>query len=243
MIWMGGGGSAICCQPAFWLLIFVASLGLVLAVGSTAGLARAAWFAGAAELAISRLVVVPAPLALREAVVRAGAGNVRCVDSVSADAFCAGLFRPRVYVTTALARRLGADELEAVLLHEAEHARRRDPLRRALSRGFAQGFFFLPILRWWSNHELESSEVRADRCAIDSIGPRPLAAALWALSDESGLGIVPAFAGTAELRVAQILGDPLPRRSPSAWLWVVSGAGLTGVAYLLSCPTSFLLTH
>jgi Zn-dependent protease with chaperone function len=35
-----------------------------------------------------------------------------------------------VFVTSGMVASLTAEELDAVLVHEAEHARRRDPLRR-----------------------------------------------------------------------------------------------------------------
>ena len=43
--------------------------------------------------------------------------------------FCAGLLRPRIYLSDGARRRLEPRALRAVLAHEAHHARRRDPLR------------------------------------------------------------------------------------------------------------------
>lgn len=48
-------------------------------------------------------------------------------------AWCAGLWRPRVFVSSALLHALSKEELEVVLAHEHHHARRRDNLRQLLA--------------------------------------------------------------------------------------------------------------
>src|SRR3984885_3279748 len=53
-------------------------------------------------------------------------------------AFCVGLFRPRVYVSTGAVAILDEAALSAVLAHERHHARRRDPLRLAAGRVLAR---------------------------------------------------------------------------------------------------------
>lgn len=237
------GTSAACCQPAFWVVVFLASLLTLGVLGLLAGLVVAAWHLWAVHSAIRALPTTETPPTLLDAARSAGLRGVNCIDSATADAFCAGALRPGVYVTTGLLQRLDAAELQAVLAHEAAHARRRDPLRRALARGVALSFFFVPLVRWWSRHDLEQSEVKADRRAIERVGRKPLAAALWRLDGEGGLSLTPAFGGAAELRVAQILGDPVPRRGPSPWIWLLSAAGLTGFAYLLFCPVAGLLSQ
>jgi Zn-dependent protease with chaperone function len=47
-------------------------------------------------------------------------------------AYCLGLLRPRVVVSSGLLERLDCPSLKAVLEHEASHRRRRDPLRQAI---------------------------------------------------------------------------------------------------------------
>ncbi|MEZ0291633.1 MAG: M56 family metallopeptidase, partial [Solirubrobacteraceae bacterium] len=44
-------------------------------------------------------------------------------------AFCTGLLRPQLFVSSGAVAALGEGELRAVVEHEAHHARRRDPLR------------------------------------------------------------------------------------------------------------------
>ena len=48
-------------------------------------------------------------------------------------AWCAGLWRPRIFLSSALVARLSEEDLDAVLAHESNHARRRDNLRRQLA--------------------------------------------------------------------------------------------------------------
>ena len=55
-------------------------------------------------------------------------------------AFCAGLLRPRVYVSTGALERLGEAELAAVVAHEAHHAARRDPLRLLVARAIGDAY-------------------------------------------------------------------------------------------------------
>jgi Zn-dependent protease with chaperone function len=55
------------------------------------------------------------------------------VDSPEAFAYCVGLWRPKVVVSTGLIRRLRPEQLRAVVAHEQEHALRRDNLRHALA--------------------------------------------------------------------------------------------------------------
>lgn len=55
--------------------------------------------------------------------------RIRVVGEGVAPACTRGLFRPRVEIDVALVEHLDDEELEAVLLHEVEHAQAKDPLR------------------------------------------------------------------------------------------------------------------
>ncbi len=131
-------------------------------------------------------------------------------------------------VSEGLVDRLNARELDAVLLHEDYHARRREPLIRATAEAAAEVLFFVPIARWWSRRRIETAELRADQAAVRRVGPRPVASALCTLG--SAARSQTAFAGVGELRVAQLLGDPLPPRRPTPRVVVSS---LLGAPFLL----------
>ncbi|MFI7134724.1 M56 family metallopeptidase [Nonomuraea sp. NPDC050153] len=150
-------------------------------------------------------------------------------------AFCSGLLRPRVYVT----RRLDGPELDAILLHESAHARRRDPLRRLLARAAGDVLFFLPLAAWWAERQVERSEVAADRFAIKRCGRKAVAAALVSVAAGPIAGAAApgtaAFNGAAQARLAQLLGDPPPRRRPSRARSLASLAGLLSAVGLMMC--------
>jgi hypothetical protein len=136
---------------------------------------------------------------------------------------------------------LRADELDAVLLHEESHRRRRDPLRQAVRQSAADVCFYVPLLRWWARYQHENAELHADRAALETVGRRPLAGALLAVGAASMPWGSAAFHGTAELRVAQVLDDPLPRRGPSFSLWFVSAAGVVSSLGLTWCLSQVLV--
>ena len=108
---------------------------------------------------------------------------VLVVPSRRSHAFCVGLLRPDVVVSDGLIERLSEAELRSVLAHERHHARRRDPLRRALVKAFCDGFWFIPALRTAARAQATVSELAADAVAMRSTGAQPLASALLAFED------------------------------------------------------------
>ena len=224
-------------------------VGIWLAGGAKVGLALAAWslLAWAARLAWlvhidARLVrTLPRsrslPSALQAALRRTGLARASCVVSELPIAFCTGAVRPIVIVSDGLVRCLRPVELEAVLLHERDHARRRDPLLRAATRAAADVLFYAPVVRWWSRWLAARAELRADRAAIGTMGRGPVAGALLAIGSQGGPSGAAAFAGIGQLRVAQLLGDPLPAEAPE---WSVLGITWVGV-YLAFVSTGCLV--
>ena len=99
-------------------------------------------------------------------------------------AFCAGLLRPTVVVSSSLARSLNPGPLAAVLAHEAAHARNRDPLRQILGYTIARGLWVVPAARRGAEHLRLRFELAADRVAVGFAGRRALAEALLALHAE-----------------------------------------------------------
>jgi hypothetical protein len=123
-------------------------------------------------------------------------------------AFCVGLRRPAVYVTTAAVEALDPQALQAVLLHEREHARRHDPLRFALTRVMCAALFFLPAVAALGEERRTLAEVRADEAATASTagGREGLARAMLTLSEQGGV---------EAQRVDQVLGLPHTWRFPA----------------------------
>ncbi len=118
------------------VVLAFAAMGLAVGAMTLRGTAREL----AAASAFSRRLAEPRPRPLSGALV---------IDDERPRAFCAGLFRPRVYIPSGAVALLDKTALNAVLAHEAHHARCRDPLRLAVSRVLAGALFFVPGL-----HEL-----------------------------------------------------------------------------------------
>jgi Zn-dependent protease with chaperone function len=228
-------GEAICRQTTMVGCLGVAVL-VVAALGLVAFTARAAWLAVGAHREVAALPVVPPPARLVAAARRAGLGEVACLDSPASSAFCAGLARPRVFVTSGMVATLGEAELDAVLVHEAEHARRRDPARRLAARAAAEVLFWLPLVGWWSKGRLEAADLAADRAAIQRVGRRSLARALRATAAPpapAAAGV--RFDGAGSARVAQLLGDQPPTRRPPLAACALSLLGLVVAVSLAMC--------
>lgn len=201
-------------QPSSWPRLLVLAVLPLLAIVLVAWIARLVFVLSRAARTVGRLPRADRlPARLRSSVARTGVQRVQCISSSLPIAFCAGAARPRIIVSEGLAEQLDDRELEAVLLHERQHLREREPVVRAACEAAAQVLVFFPLARWWSRRRIELAELRADQAALRRVGPRPVAAALFRLG--STVPAAAAFAGDTELRVAQLLGDPLPPQRPA----------------------------
>lgn len=165
--------------------------------------------------------------------------DVRIIASRRAHAFTIGFLRPRIYISAGLLDVLDERELLCVLAHERHHARRHDPLRRALVKAICDGFWFIPALRRTAVAHATVSELAADAVAMRSTGPQPLASALLAFEAHG-----PEGAGASSERVRFLLGEM--RRPGHAVALVTAGAILLALAgatvYLLRpVPTELCL--
>jgi Zn-dependent protease with chaperone function len=140
-------------------------------------------------------------------------------------AFCAGLVRPRVYISTAALDLLDRDALEAVLAHERQHALRLDPLRGAFGRVLAASLRVLPSVGELVRDERDLAELSADRAALDAAqdGRAALARAMLAFGDgrpaADAVAVDPA-------RVDFLLGRPPHWRFP-LMRWLAAVAAIT----------------
>jgi beta-lactamase regulating signal transducer with metallopeptidase domain len=144
------------------------------------------------------------------------------IADATPQAFCAGLFRPRVYLSTAALAVLDDAALGAVLAHERHHAHRRDPLRLATGRVLARALFFLPGLEALVERQQALAELSADESAVAATpsSRSALARAMLSFSDApanaDSVGIDPA-------RIDYLLGEPPSWRFPAV-LCVVAAA-------------------
>jgi protein TonB len=106
-----------------------------------------------------------------------------------------GAFRPRILLPRELVRALTEDELRAVLIHEAAHCRRRDPLLAHLQRMAQASFFFHPLLWPVLRRLRETAELACDEQVIAAgVCPGVYGRALGRTLQ---LGLRPAPAGSA----------------------------------------------
>ena len=232
-------GAGPCVGPAAgasdWMAVAIVAAGLLAATCGSVWVLRTAWLGVRCAREVNLIPFSTPPNHLRGLAEAVGIRRLRFIDEDVAAAFCAGLLRPSVYVSRDLLSKLNQPELHAVLVHEMEHARGFEPLRRAAWRAAAEIGFFVPLLGWVRAREIERSELEADQRAIDAIGAQSVASALWTLGSEPAPIGVAAFSGTVDLRVSQLLGDPLPRQLPQANLLISSVLGTVFALALMGC--------
>jgi beta-lactamase regulating signal transducer with metallopeptidase domain len=150
----------------------------------------------------------------------AGTGQAPAVD---------GLLRPRISLPRGIDRLLSAPELNAVLIHELAHARRRDNLLRLLHEIGQCGLWFHPLV-WITGSRLALyRELSCDEGVIERAQGRELVSALAKLAAPGGAPLLQA--GATSLighRLAQLTASP-PRgsvRLGNAFLVALFGAVL-----------------
>ncbi len=110
-----------------------------------------------------------------------GDGTVCVVDGVPNPAFTAGWWSPRIYIAREIGESLSPEQLIAVLAHEAEHVRRRDPLRLSLLRFLGCTLFWNPAFRRLASDMADEAEIAADDVAARG-APLVLASAILLLA-------------------------------------------------------------
>lgn len=205
----------------------------VVALASLAGLARAAWaclgerrFCRAlplSEIADGRLA----------AAARAAGTRLFLLPSGRPVAFCVGLVRPRIVVSSGLLERLDDEEQEAAVWHEAVHTRNREPLKCLLARLATRTFFWMPVLGALLDRYLLVKEVVADRAAIARTSRHALAGALTqVLAQPAPAGAV----GLAEFAAARVdrLFEPTAPLPPLVAPWRLAVSTVVGTALVLA---------
>ena len=204
------------------VILVLAGVGLVAVAMTILGSVREL----VADRSFQRGLAASAPRPLNDALV---------IDDERPNAFCAGLFHPRVYVSSGAVALLDESALDAVLAHEAHHARCHDPLRLAAGRVLARALFFVPGLRELVRRQQALAELGADESAINAAAEHrsALARAMLTFADSSGpaapVGIDPG-------RVDHLLGEAPRWRFPTLMCCAAAGviALLGAIAVLAS---------
>jgi len=115
-----------------------------------------------------------------------GPDRVFLFPSALSFACTAGLFLPKIFISTHLVDSLSDEEVKAVLRHEQSHLRRKDPLRGLLIGFFAHFFFFIPMAsRLLQSLRRDAELIADDRALAFSHSPVVLASALVKVKRDS----------------------------------------------------------
>lgn len=148
-----------------------------------------------------------------------GAIPVRLTDGTTTP-LAIGWWRPMVLLPAALAARMPAPLLEALIAHELAHIRRHDYLVNLL-QGVAEALLFYHPVAWWLSRRIrQERELIADDLAAEVLGDRRrLALALSELdrSFDAACPVVPRFAPAAQggLLMSRIQHLLRPRTAPA----------------------------
>lgn len=84
-------------------------------------------------------------------------------------AFCFGVINPKIYISTQFVNNLDQEELEAVLLHEYYHMKKRHSVLRVISKAISMLFPFFPILSEMHTLIKEKQEISADNFVVNKL--------------------------------------------------------------------------
>jgi hypothetical protein len=172
----------------------------------------------------------------------AGAGDLYLARASRSAAFCVGLLHPRLVVTSGLLDRLTPEEQAAVIWHETQHARLREPLRCLVADTLTAAFFWLPALCDLRERYRLARELDADQVAIAHTSRRALAGALHEVIAEPPYFGTVGLADAAAARIDRLF-DPtahLPPLFHRARL-IVSAASIGALALLVAVPAQLSL--
>jgi beta-lactamase regulating signal transducer with metallopeptidase domain len=163
--------------------------------------------------------------------------EIALIDDPRCFCACTGFVTPRIMISTEMLGRLDDEQLTAVLAHEKEHVRRRDPVRAAAVRAASNALFYLPLARHLAQKSLVASELRADATATSATSQRALIGALIQVLGEAR----PALGSATELvsldaldtRIEVLRTRKLPRFRPAVWVSFVTVLGVAAVLGLI----------
>lgn len=137
--------------------------------------------------------------------------KVTIVNQKKPQAFCFGVFNPKIYISTGLLKLMSVNELEVILKHEKYHLENRDAFIMLLAALIESLFPFFPILSDFIKIYVTDREVKADQFATrEKAGKKSLSIVLKKLLNYEPM-INPAFipgiisADTLEARIQSLL--------------------------------------
>jgi uncharacterized protein (TIGR03435 family) len=166
---------------------------------------------------------------------------VRCRDRIEPGVF--GLFRPVVLIPADIQDRLSAEQFEAVIAHELQHARHRDNLALTLHMIVESLFWFHPLV-WWIRVRLVEEQERA--CDESVIGggrdPQIYAESIVKICDwyvRAPAGVSGVSGADLKRRITEIMRNRSAVRL--SWLGVILLAG--SAAITVGIPVLISVLH
>lgn len=142
-----------------------------------------------------------------------------------------GLLRPHIALPDGIDRLLSARELDAVLIHEVTHAKRRDNLVRLVHEVALCGLWFHPLVWITGSRMALYRELSCDESVLEGAGGEDLLSALAKLGRPEGAFLLQATASSFIGQRLARLAAPGPRRSSlrsNALLTVLFVAAILG---------------
>ncbi|HEY4299543.1 MAG TPA: M56 family metallopeptidase [Candidatus Didemnitutus sp.] len=157
-----------------------------------------------------------------------------------------GIFRSRINVPRELLQSLTAAEIDAVLLHELVHVRRRDNLWRLLPAVVTMLFWFHPLSWWLQRRFIVDGERACDETVVRLMHDRSAYASGLVKAARSALGLgVPGYSGMSAHglndRVAAIM-QPQPQKDHPMYRLVITGILVSGF-FLTASATGSPVDH
>jgi bla regulator protein blaR1 len=146
-----------------------------------------------------------------------------------------GHFRPLILIPIGLLAGIPAPQVEAILLHELAHIKRRDYLVNLIQR-LAEGLLFYHPATWWISRVMR---IEREKCCDDLVvsvtrNPHEYATALAALEHSRTFGREPAIAATGGHLMKRIDRLLFPAKQKNGW------GLLLGVAIFLATSVTCL---
>lgn len=145
------------------------------------------------------------------------AGKVKLVSSQTPFAFCFGLARPKIYLSSTLVKTMSPLELKAILIHERYHLEKHDSLALFIGKVSESLFPFFPIISDLIKNFRIKREINADNEAVRILGNKDVitnAIRKLLLTETPVVSYSPAFAeaDTLEERILVLTGKKSTRK-------------------------------
>ncbi len=164
------------------------------------------------------------------------------------EAFCMGIFNPKIYISTGLIEKMEQDELATILRHEQYHLDHHDPLIFLIAYITQSLFPFFPFLVDLMDHYRTQREIMADVEASAHGNTPVLRRVLQKLIEsepQTEIALVPAISAhaTLEARIKVLTGEAYKPKMLGWKRVVLSALMLVVIGVAIGIPIKVVETH